>query len=119
MQRSVLYHVQCLIAHSRDASDDIIICGREPVGGPCNPSLLTLTVHFRIQLRCRPVVQVPDSPCFDMDTGGCRSPVSLLDMGRASPSLPIDIPSVRDLQDAQMPSEYIVMWSYRFHRVAL
>ena len=50
-------------------------------------------------------VQVPDSPCFDMEVGGCRSPVSLLDMGRASPSLPIDIPSGRDFQDAQMPCE--------------
>ena len=38
-------------------------------------------------------MQVPDSPCFDLEVGGCRSPVSLLDMGRASPSLPIDIPS--------------------------
>jgi len=52
-------------------------------------------------------VQLPDSPCFDMEVGGCRSPVSLLDMGRASPSLPIDIPSGRDFQEAQMPSEWL------------
>ena len=40
--------------------------------------------------------QVPDSPCFELQEGGGKSPVSLLDMGRFSPSPAIDVPTGRE-----------------------